>query len=132
MIYEKLKKYQKAKGLTNLQVAQALGRSRQWYQDIFKKLNLKIDELGMFAELYEVNITEFFKDPDSENEYVFDTSKRNEYIEKIDSLLSSNTLSIEKLLNVTLELQECRNEIIQLRAENVIIKQENEALARNK
>ncbi len=122
MLYKRLRDLQKKNNLTNQQVAEAVGHSRQWYSEIFKNKSLKVEDLKRLAELYKVPIAKLFKDIYNEMEEGYSPSNIIENAENINELISLNRKSLEALLDLTIQLKESREENKELLKELNLIK----------
>lgn len=124
MIYNKLKELQQQNNLTNKEVAESIGRSRQWYSDIFTSKSLKIEDLKLLAKLFKVDMKVFFEDSYKDGDTVYDPGMHNEYNQNINELVSLNRRSLETLLDLTMQLKTSREENKNLLVEIDILKRE--------
>jgi len=124
MVYNRLKELQAQKKFTNKEVADAVGRSRQWYSDIFTTKSLKIEDLKLLAELYKVDMKVFFEDSYKDGDTVYDPNLYNEYNQNINELVNLNRKSLETLLDLTMQLKASREENKKLLLEIEVLKSE--------
>jgi transcriptional regulator with XRE-family HTH domain len=62
MNYNKIEILREQKNFTKKDVYRAVGKSRQWYNDIFTVKNIRVDDLIVIARLFDVPINYFFED----------------------------------------------------------------------
>lgn len=62
MNYKRLESLREQQKITRDTLAKVVGKTRQWYSDVLKFRNLKIEDLESFAKYFNVPITYFFDD----------------------------------------------------------------------
>ncbi len=65
MIYRKIEYLRIQKNFTKEGLAKAIGKSRQWYYDIFKVKNINVEDLMELSKVFEVSICYFFENEDN-------------------------------------------------------------------
>ncbi len=93
LVYRNLKKLESQKNFTQAQISKGVGKSRQWYQDIFKIKNIRLDDLIALADFFKVSIFYLFENHDIENstkEYTTNDSK---------PLVTESSFEVDKMKN---------------------------------
>lgn len=122
MVYRRLKELQEQNNFTNQQVAESIGRSRQWYSDIFINKTLKIEDLRALAKMYNVPMSIFFEDTYQKGQNINDSEDQSKDHESIRELISTNRKSLEALLGLTIELNEIKKKLADCEKENATLK----------
>lgn len=123
LLFKKIENLRNDNNYTQKDFAAIAGKSREWYTKMLDRKDIMSSDLLKIANAFKVDITYFFKednlpgDDHIENEKVSIAKGSEDYREGWNTLIDTNKKSLEALLEMKVELDQCRDKLAECESE---------------